>query len=64
MAVNSKKRKSEEYFKSDVKIEDAGKAEAVKRSKVVPGKKEPLRSVQERRSATQRPRTTGGQYIH
>nr|XP_033937041.1 abnormal spindle-like microcephaly-associated protein isoform X4 [Pseudochaenichthys georgianus] len=59
MAVNSKKRKSEEYFKSDVKIEDAGKAEPVKRSKVVPGKKEPLRSVQERRSATQRPRTTG-----
>ncbi|XP_034002708.1 abnormal spindle-like microcephaly-associated protein isoform X2 [Trematomus bernacchii] len=59
MAVNNKKRKSEEYFKSDVKIEDAGKAEPVKRSKVVPGKKEPLRSVQERRSATQRPRTTG-----
>ncbi|KAK5869529.1 hypothetical protein PBY51_024238 [Eleginops maclovinus] len=57
MAVKSKKRKSEEYLKSDVKIEDAGKAERVKRSKMVPGKMEPPRSFQERRSASQKPRT-------
>ncbi|XP_038571070.1 abnormal spindle-like microcephaly-associated protein [Micropterus salmoides] len=60
MAVKSKKRKSEEYLKSDGNIEDAGKTERVKRSRVVIGKTEPPRSVQER-SASQRqqPRTTG-----
>ncbi|XP_031725631.1 abnormal spindle-like microcephaly-associated protein [Anarrhichthys ocellatus] len=51
VAAKSKKRKSEEYLKS----EDAGKAERVKRSRVVAGKTEPPRSAQERRSASQRP---------
>ncbi|XP_039668150.1 abnormal spindle-like microcephaly-associated protein isoform X2 [Perca fluviatilis] len=61
MAVNSKKRKSEEYLKSDAKIVDAGNAERVKRSRGVAGKTGPPRSVQERRSASQRqqPRTAG-----
>ncbi|XP_028442407.1 abnormal spindle-like microcephaly-associated protein [Perca flavescens] len=61
MAVNSKKRKSEEYLKSDAKIVDAGNAECVKRSRGVAGKTGPPRSVQERRSASQRqqPRTAG-----
>ncbi|XP_034736552.1 abnormal spindle-like microcephaly-associated protein isoform X1 [Etheostoma cragini] len=61
MAVKSKKRKSEEYLKSDAKIVDAGKAERVKRSRGVAGKTEPPRSIQERRSASQRqqPRTAG-----
>ncbi|KAK9519679.1 hypothetical protein VZT92_022391 [Zoarces viviparus] len=61
VAAKSKKRKSEEYFKSDVKTEDAGKAGRVKRSRLVAGKTEPPRSAQERRSASQRPqpRTAG-----
>ncbi|XP_071342367.1 abnormal spindle-like microcephaly-associated protein [Trachinotus anak] len=61
MAVKSKKRKSEEYLKSDVVAEDAGKTDRVKRSKVAAGKTEPSRSMQERRSASQRreQRTTG-----
>ncbi|XP_044056184.1 LOW QUALITY PROTEIN: abnormal spindle-like microcephaly-associated protein [Siniperca chuatsi] len=61
MAVKSKKRKSEEYLKSDGKIENAGKTERVKRSRVVAAKTEHSRSVQERRSASQRqpPRTAG-----
>ncbi|KAM6938261.1 abnormal spindle-like microcephaly-associated protein [Lycodopsis pacificus] len=61
VAAKSKKRKSEEYFKSDVKTEDAGKAERVKRSRSVAGKTVPPRSTQERRSASQRlqPRTAG-----
>ncbi|XP_035509967.1 abnormal spindle-like microcephaly-associated protein [Morone saxatilis] len=54
MAVKSKKRKSEEYLKSDGKVEDAAKTERVKRTRVVTGKTEPPRSVQERRSASQR----------
>ncbi|XP_035863200.1 abnormal spindle-like microcephaly-associated protein isoform X1 [Sander lucioperca] len=54
VAVNSKKRKSEEYLRSDAKIVDAGKAERVKRSRGVAGKTQPPRSVQERRSASQR----------
>lgn len=60
MAVKSKKRKSEEYLKSDAVVEDAGKADRLKRSKVVAGKTE--RSVQERRSVSQRhqQRTAGG----
>lgn len=63
MAVKSKKRKSEEFLKSDGKIEDAGKTERVKRSRVVAGKTEPSRSVQERRGTSQRQqtRTAGGQ---
>nr|XP_033478007.1 abnormal spindle-like microcephaly-associated protein [Epinephelus lanceolatus] len=61
MAVKSKKRKSEEYLRSDEKTEDAGKTEHVKRSRVVAGKPGPPRSVQERRSVSQRqqPRTAG-----
>lgn len=54
MAVNGKKRKSEEYLKRDVKPEDAGKTDRVKRSRVVAVKTEPTRSVQERRSLSQR----------
>ncbi|XP_049443547.1 abnormal spindle-like microcephaly-associated protein isoform X2 [Epinephelus fuscoguttatus] len=61
MAVKSKKRKSEEYLRSDEKTEDAGKTEHVKRSRVVAGKPGPPRSVQERRSVSQKqhPRTAG-----
>lgn len=60
MVAKSKKRKSEEFLKSHVKIEDAGKTERVKRSRVVAGKTEPSGSAQERRIASQR-RTTGEQ---
>ncbi|XP_040896643.1 abnormal spindle-like microcephaly-associated protein isoform X2 [Toxotes jaculatrix] len=61
MAVKSKKRKSEEYLKSDAKLEDAGKTDRLKRSKVVATKTESAKSVQERRSASQRQqqRTSG-----
>ncbi|KAM9358495.1 abnormal spindle-like microcephaly-associated protein [Symphorus nematophorus] len=61
VAVKSKKRKSEEYLKSEGKIENTGKTERVKRSRVVAAKTEPSRSVQERRSASQRqqPRAAG-----
>lgn len=51
---NSKKRKSEEYLKSDGKIQDTGKTEQVKRTKVVVGKSEPVRSKPDRRSVSQR----------
>lgn len=63
MAVNSKKRKSEEYLKKDVKVEGVEKTDRVKRSRVVAVKTEPARSVQERRSASQRQqlRAAGGQ---
>lgn len=54
MAVKSKKRKSEEYLKSSGKIVDAAKTERVKRSRVVAGKTEPSRSLQDRRSASHR----------
>ncbi|XP_029356454.1 abnormal spindle-like microcephaly-associated protein isoform X3 [Echeneis naucrates] len=54
IAVKCKKRKSEEYLKSDVVIENAGKTARVKRSKVVSGKPEPPRTLQERRSGPQR----------
>ncbi|XP_072244866.1 abnormal spindle-like microcephaly-associated protein [Leuresthes tenuis] len=57
VAVKSNKRKSEEFLKCDGKI--AEKPEQVKRSRVVVGKTEPPRSVQERRSASQRQRATG-----
>ncbi|XP_018526360.1 LOW QUALITY PROTEIN: abnormal spindle-like microcephaly-associated protein [Lates calcarifer] len=60
MAVKSKKRKSEEYLKSHAKVEDAGKTDRVKRSKVVAVKSEPTRSLQERRSASQRQQRTAG----
>ncbi|XP_069581276.1 abnormal spindle-like microcephaly-associated protein [Brachyistius frenatus] len=59
VAGKSKKRKSEEYLKSDGKKEDAEKTERVKRSRVVAGRTEPPRSVQERRSASQRQKSTG-----
>nr|XP_046247893.1 abnormal spindle-like microcephaly-associated protein [Scatophagus argus] len=58
MAVKSKKRKSEEYLKSDGKTEDAGKMERVKRSRVVSRKTEASASAQKRRSASQRQQTT------
>lgn len=63
MAVKSKKRKSEEYLKSDGKIQGGGKTEQVKRTKVVAVKSVQTRSVQERRSTSQRqqPRAAGGQ---
>ncbi|XP_068445776.1 abnormal spindle-like microcephaly-associated protein [Clinocottus analis] len=61
VAAKGKKRKSEEYSRSAAKIEDARKDERVKRSKGVAGRAEPPRSMQERRSASQRPqlRTAG-----
>lgn len=63
MVVNSKKRKSEEFSKWDAKVEGAEKSIKVKRSKVVTVKTEPMRSVQERRSVSQRQqlRAAGGQ---
>ncbi|XP_042272123.1 abnormal spindle-like microcephaly-associated protein [Thunnus maccoyii] len=61
VAAKSKKRKSEEYLKSDGKIEDGGKTERVKRTRVVAVKSEQPRSAQERRSTSQRqqPRAAG-----
>ncbi|KAK2908196.1 abnormal spindle-like microcephaly-associated protein [Channa argus] len=50
VAVNGKKRKSEEYLKRDAKVEDAGKTDRVKRSRVMATKTEATRSLQERRS--------------
>lgn len=60
--MKSKKRKSEEYLKSGWKVEDAGRTERVKRTRVAAGKTEPIRSKPERRSATQRqqPKAAGG----
>ncbi|XP_051803239.1 abnormal spindle-like microcephaly-associated protein [Acanthochromis polyacanthus] len=55
----SKKRKSEEYLRSDYKTEDAGKTEPVKRSRVVTRRTEPSRPVQEKRGVSQRQRTAG-----
>lgn len=57
MVVKGKKRKSEEFMKSDEKIQDAGKTEHVKRSRGISGKVEPSRLLQERRSASQRQQT-------
>ncbi|KAM9849238.1 abnormal spindle-like microcephaly-associated protein [Aulostomus maculatus] len=61
LALKTKKRKSEEYLKSNGRIEDNGKAEQVKRTKVAARKPEPTRSSPERRRTAQRqpPRTTG-----
>uniref|UniRef100_UPI0037E7984D abnormal spindle-like microcephaly-associated protein n=1 Tax=Semicossyphus pulcher TaxID=241346 RepID=UPI0037E7984D len=61
MAAKSKKRKSEEFLKSDAKIQDARKTEHVKRSRVVAAKTESSRSLQEKRRASQRqqPSTAG-----
>lgn len=56
MALKNKKRKSEEFLKSDEKIEDAGKAELAKRTRVAACKSEPCRPA--RKSASQR-RTAG-----
>ncbi|XP_041862907.1 abnormal spindle-like microcephaly-associated protein isoform X2 [Melanotaenia boesemani] len=58
VAVKTKKRKSEEYLKCDGKTEDAGKSECVKRSRVVAGKTESLRSVR-KKNAPQRPGARG-----
>lgn len=57
MALKSNKRKSEEFLKSDEKIEDAGRTELLsKRTRVAACKPEPWRPA--RRSTTQR-RTAG-----
>lgn len=63
LAANSKKRKSGEYLKSDGKLEDGGKTERVKRTRVVAVKSEQTRSLQEKRSVSQRQqaRAAGGQ---
>ncbi|KAI3368492.1 hypothetical protein L3Q82_025502, partial [Scortum barcoo] len=63
VAVKGKKRKSEEFLKSEGKTKDVGKTECVKRSRGVPAKTEPSKSAPERRSASQRqqPRTAGEQ---
>ncbi|KAM4738484.1 abnormal spindle-like microcephaly-associated protein isoform 2-T2 [Anableps anableps] len=60
LAAKSKKRKSEEFSKAGSKVEDCGKPELVKRSRVVVGKTEPPPSVQSRnvRRASQRERIT------
>lgn len=62
MAVNGKKRKSEEYLKRDGKAADAGKSDRIKRSRGVAVKTEPTRWVKERRSLSQRQplRAAGG----
>ncbi|CAG5863219.1 unnamed protein product [Menidia menidia] len=59
VAGKANKRKSEEFLKCGGKIDVAEKPEQVKRSRVVVGKTEPPRSVQERRIASQRPRAAG-----
>ncbi|TNM88126.1 hypothetical protein fugu_006347, partial [Takifugu bimaculatus] len=58
MALKNKKRKSEEFLKSDEKIEDAGKTELAKRTRVVVCKPEPCRPA--RKSTSQR-RTAGSE---
>lgn len=64
MALKSKKRKSEEFLKSDGQIEDAVKTESVKRTRVVAFKPEPCASVRERRSTSQRQqRRTAGERV-
>lgn len=63
MALKSKKRKSEEFLKSDVKIEDVGKPAAVKRTRVVARRSEACRSVQERRMTSQRQQRTAGERV-
>lgn len=52
MALKNKKRKSEEFFRSGGKAEDAGKTEPAKRTRVVAWKSESSRSV--RRTTSQR----------
>ncbi|XP_026178884.1 abnormal spindle-like microcephaly-associated protein isoform X2 [Mastacembelus armatus] len=64
MAVMNKKRKSEEYLKSDAKTEDARKNDRVKKSRVVPGNTERPRSVQERRSSSQRQQLRAAGSVH
>lgn len=66
LAVKSKKRKSEEYLKTDGKAEACGKPEQVKRSRSVSGKPETPGSVQKRRSVSQRRRLTSEsiQFLH
>lgn len=54
MVVKSKKRKSEEFLKGDTVVEDGGKTDRLKRSKVAAVKAEASRTMQERRSVSQR----------
>lgn len=62
MALQGKKRKSEEFMRNDGKVPDAGRTERVKRSRVASAKVEPPRSVQERKSASQRQQRTAGKF--
>ncbi|XP_061635623.1 abnormal spindle-like microcephaly-associated protein [Phyllopteryx taeniolatus] len=48
MVTKSRKRKSEEYLRSAMKIDDGGKIEPVKKTKTVAWKSEPVKSTQER----------------
>ncbi|XP_061539921.1 abnormal spindle-like microcephaly-associated protein [Phycodurus eques] len=48
MVTKSRKRKSEEYLRSAMKIDDGGKIEPVKKTKTVAWKREPIKSTQER----------------
>lgn len=57
VAAKSKKRKSEEFLKSDGKLEDAGKSGTVKRTRAVAWKPEACGSGRERRSSTSQRRT-------
>uniref|UniRef100_UPI003AAD236D abnormal spindle-like microcephaly-associated protein n=1 Tax=Centroberyx gerrardi TaxID=166262 RepID=UPI003AAD236D len=61
VTARSKKRKSEEYLRSEEKVEDAGKTEQVKRSRVAAVRREPIKPAQEKRCVSQRqqPRSTG-----
>ncbi|XP_054645334.1 abnormal spindle-like microcephaly-associated protein [Dunckerocampus dactyliophorus] len=63
LAKKSRKRKSEEYLKSVLKIDDGGKTEPVKRTRTVAWKNEPTKSTHERStSQRQRAKSTGSGY--
>lgn len=65
LAVNSKKRKSDEFLKAGPKVKGAGKTEQqVKRRRVATVKSEPDRAMHRKRQTSQRPqpRPAGGYY--
>ncbi|KAM9385755.1 abnormal spindle-like microcephaly-associated protein [Pholidichthys leucotaenia] len=59
LVAKSKKRKSEEFLKSDGKVDGVGKTDQVKRSRVLAGKTEPSRLAPGRRGASQRTAGSG-----
>ncbi|XP_034035336.1 abnormal spindle-like microcephaly-associated protein [Thalassophryne amazonica] len=60
LVIKNKKRKSEEYMRSDGKTEDVGKTARVKRSRVQAGRTGPNRSAQERRVSQKHQQKTAG----